>query len=40
MYADAAWVFGNQADLQKLDMITKDAVRMVTGNTTRCNAHL
>jgi hypothetical protein len=38
-YADVAWAFSNQADFQKLDMIKKDAARVVTGATARCNTH-
>ena len=35
-YGDAIWAGGNQTDLDRLEMVQKDAARVVTGATTRC----
>lgn len=38
-YADVVWAGGNHADLDKLDMVQKDAARVITGATARCSTH-
>ena len=35
-YGDVIWAGGNQTDLDGLDMVQKDAARVVTGATARC----
>ena len=39
-YGDVIWAGGNQTDLERLDMIQKDAARVVTGATARCSTEL
>ena len=39
-YADVVWAGSNHADLTRLDSIQKDAARVVTGATARCNTEL
>ena len=34
-YGDVIWAGGNQSDLDGLDMVQKDAARVVTGATAR-----
>jgi hypothetical protein len=39
-YGDAIWAGGNQTDLDRLEMVQKDAARVVTGATARCSTAL
>ena len=39
-YGDVIWAGGNQTDLDGLDMVQKDAARVVTGATARCSTTL
>jgi hypothetical protein len=39
-YADIVWAGGNVTDLDKLEMVQKDAARVVTGATARCSTSL
>lgn len=39
-YADIVWAGGNDTDLAKLEMVQKDAARVVTGATARCSTTL
>ena len=39
-YADVVWSGGNSTDLDKLEMIQRDAARVVTGATARCSTLL
>ena len=39
-YANVVWSGGNSTDLDKLELIQRDAARVVTGATTRCSTIL
>jgi len=39
-YRDAIWAGGDQPDLDRLEMVQKDAARVVTGATARCSTVL
>ena len=39
-YANVVWSGGNSTDLDKLEMIQRDAARVVTGATARCSTIL
>ena len=39
-YGDAIWASGNQTDLDRLEMVQKNASRVVTGATAHCSTAL
>ena len=39
-YANAVWSGGNSTDLDKLEVIQRDAARVVTGAIARCSTIL